>query len=74
MIRNLCPISLINVDAKIASKMLARHLQNVLPEIIHSNQNACVKGRFIFDAIRSIGDLMEYVEEKDLHVPGILLF
>jgi len=67
MIRNWCPISLISVDAKIASKMLARHLQNIL----HSNQNVFVKGRSIFDAIRSIGYLMEYVEEKDL--PGILV-
>ena len=71
MIKNLRPISLINVDAKIASKTLAKRLQNVLPEIIHSNQNAFVKGRSIFDAIRTIDDLMEYVKENDLN--GILV-
>ena len=42
MIRNWRPISLINVDAKIASKTLAKRLEKVLPEIIHSNQNAFV--------------------------------
>ena len=63
MIRNWRPISLINVDAKIASKTLAKRLEKVLPEIIHSNQNAFVKGRSIFDAIRT--------KEKDL--PGILV-
>ena len=52
---------MINVDAKIASNTLAKRLQNVLPEIIHSNQNAFVKGRSIFDAIRTIDDLMEYL-------------
>ena len=46
-------------------------MQNVLPEIIHSNQNAFVKGRSIFEEIRTIDDLMEYVKEKDL--PGILV-
>ena len=66
MIRNWLPISLINVDSKIASKTLAKRLDKVLPEIIHSNQNAFVKARSIFDAIRTIDDLMEYTKEKDL--------
>ena len=68
MIRNLRPISLINVDAKIASKTLAKRLEKVLPEIIHSIQNAFVKGRSIFVAIRTIDDLMEYTKEKDLYL------
>ena len=45
------PISLINVDAKIASKTLAKLLGNVFTEIIHSNQNVFGKGRSISDAI-----------------------
>ena len=66
MIKNWRPISLINVDAKIASKTLAKRLEKVLPEIIHSNQNVFVKGRSIFDAIRTIDDVMEYTREKKL--------
>ena len=66
MIKNWRPISLINVDAKIASKTLAKRLEKVLPEIIHSNQNAFVKGRSLFDAIRTIDDVMEYTKEKEL--------
>jgi len=42
MIKNWRPISLINVDATIASKMLLKRLQNVSPVIIHANQNAFV--------------------------------
>ena len=64
MIKNWRPISLINVDAKIASKTLAKRLEKVLPEIIHSNQNAFVKGRSLFDAIRTIDDVMEYTKEE----------
>ena len=70
MIKNWCPISLINVDAEIASKTLTKRLKKVLPDIIHSNQNALVKGRSIFDAIRTIDDMMGYTKEKELS--GIL--
>ena len=37
------PISLINVDAKIASKIIATRIVKVLPEIIHANQLGYVK-------------------------------
>ena len=51
-IKNWRPISLLNVDAKIASKALAKRLETVLPLIIHENQCAYVKGRSIFDCTR----------------------
>ena len=71
MIKNWRSISLINVDAKIASKMLAKRLVKVLPAIIHSNQNTFVIGRTMFDAIKTIDDVMEYTKEKGLS--GILV-
>ena len=70
LIKNWRPISLINMDAKIASKALSKRLEQTLPEIIHFNQNAFVKGRTIFDAIRTIEDV-EYTKQKGLS--GILL-
>ena len=66
LIKNWRPISLINVDAKIISKVLAKRLEKVLPKIIHSNQNAFVKGRSIFDAIRSIDDIVDYTKRNCL--------
>ena len=33
---------------------------------MHSNQNALVKGRSIFDAIRTIDDMMGKTKEKEL--------
>ena len=52
------------------SKTLAKRLEKVLPEVIHFNQNAFVKGRTIFDAVRTIDDVIEYASYKD--IPGIL--
>ena len=44
-IKNWRPISLMNVNMKIASKAIARRLETILPELIHHNQNGFVKGR-----------------------------
>ena len=72
--RNICnwrPISLINVDAKIGSKVIATRPQKVLGEIIHFNQNAYVKGRTILDAVTTINDILEYTERKN--ISGLLV-
>ena len=61
-ISNWRPISLINVDVKIGSKAIAKKLETVLPKIIHYNQSAYVKGRTVFDAVRTIQDILEYTE------------
>ena len=39
-ISNWRPISLINLHTKIGSKAIARRLQDVIPDIVHYNQNA----------------------------------
>ena len=70
-IKNWRPISLINVDTKIASKTLIKRLENVLPEIIHFDQSAFVKGRTIFDAIRAIDDVIEHAMNRD--ISGVLV-
>ena len=70
-IGNWRPISLINVDAKIGSKVIATRLQKVIPEIIHFNQNAYAQGRTIFDAVRTIDDIMEFTERYQMN--GLLV-
>ena len=71
-ISNWRSISLINVDAKIGSKAIARRLQEVIPDIIHHNQNAYVlKGKSIFDAVRTIDDILEFTERKK--IKGLML-
>ena len=51
-------VSSLNADYKIRSKASALRLEKTLPCIIHENQCAFVQGRTIFDAVRSINDVV----------------
>ena len=70
-IKNWRPISLINVDAKICSKIIAKRIENVLPNIIHYSQTAYVKDRSIWEGLRLIDDILLFTKENN--IPGILL-
>ena len=63
-IKNWRPISLINVDVKIASKTIARRLESILPKLVHSNQNGFIKGRSV-DGVRTIEDILEFAKFMD---------
>ena len=71
-LENWRPISLINVDFKIASKVITMRIIKVLPEIIHCNQTDYVQNRFIGEAVRSIIDIMDHT--KNTNIAGMLLF
>ena len=71
-LENRRPLSLVNVDSKLASKVIADRVKKVLPRIIHHNQSGFIKGRFIGEATRSILDVTDYTESFKL--PGVLLF
>ena len=60
------PTSLINVDVKIGSKAIAKKLENVLPNIIHHNQSAYVKGRTTSDSVRTTEDVMEFSKRYNI--------
>ena len=55
---------IVNVDTKIASKALAARMENVLTSVVHCNQTAYLKGRYIGESIRLITDLLQYTEEN----------
>ena len=65
-IANWRPISLLNVNVKIASKALTLRLEKFLSELINADQCAYVKGTNIFDAVRTIGDIMDYTKLHNL--------
>ena len=65
LLKNWRPISLINVDVKIISKVMAMRLESILPFPVHHSQNAFIKGRSIFDAIRTINDILEYAKRNN---------
>ena len=66
-LKNWRPISLLNVDVKIASKVIAERMKRLLPGLTHH-----IPGRNISENIRSILDIMEYTKVKKL--PGLLSF
>lgn len=71
LLKNWRPISLLNVDYKIASKTIANRLIKHLTKLIHPNQVGYVKNRKITDNIRTVIDIMEHLKEDKL--PGILI-
>ena len=64
-IKNWRPISLINVDIKIASKALAFRMKKVLSSIIHRDQTAYVTGRYIGESVRLIDDLLKKLKSAE---------
>ena len=72
ILENLRPISLLNVDYKILTKVLANRLEKVLPKIINPDQTGYVKGHYIGENIRLIQDLMFYLEKENS--PSIAVF
>ena len=58
-IKNWRPISLLNVDTKILSKVFSNKLKTILPTLISLQQTAYVKNRFIGESGRLISDIIE---------------
>ena len=61
-IKNWRPISLLNVNVKLISKVLSNRIKNFLPNWISSNQNAYVTNRFISKGGRLISDILEVTD------------
>lgn len=38
----------------------------MIPDIVHYNQNAYVKAKSIFDAVRAIDDILEFTEREKI--------
>ena len=63
--KNWRPISLLNTDYKIITKLFAKRLKPVLQNIIHPDQVAYIKGRYIGQNIRLMSDVIAFVENND---------
>ena len=67
------PISLLNVDYKIISKIITIRLGKVLPKIIGIDQTCSVKGRSIFDNLHLLRNVIDYIDQKNLSACFICL-
>ena len=70
-INNWRPISLLNTDYKIFSKILANRIYDVLPDIIHEDQVGFLKERYIGENIMSLNALIEHLKYNDQE--GVLI-
>ena len=71
LIKNWCPISLLNVDSKLISKPLGNRLQDVMPNLVSENQSAYVNNRFISKSGKLISDILEITDS--LQVDDLLM-
>ena len=70
-ITNYRPITLLNVDYKIISKVINTRMQKTLSQLIHPDQNGFQKNRNISNNIRLTFDVIDYVNHPN--IPGAIL-
>ena len=61
-LKNYRPISLTNYDYKILAFVISNRIQKVITTLVHSDQVAYIKGRYIGNNARHILDVIEYAE------------
>ncbi len=62
-LKNWCPISLLNIDYKILTGILASRLKPVLCEVINEDQKGFLKNRCISENCRLLYDIMFEIEK-----------
>ena len=62
LLDNVRPISLLNVDLKILSHVLAQRLKKILSKLINEDQTSYIKNRFIGFNLRQIQDIIDYAD------------
>ena len=70
LVKNWRPISLMNVDVKVASKALSFCLKKVISNLTNYDQTAYIKGRYIGESIRLIDDILYHTEQEN--IDGVL--
>ena len=66
--RNWRPITLLNVDYKIASRAIAGRLLKVIHLVVNLNQTYDVPGRYIGDSVAFLRDVVSYASLSDTPV------
>ena len=70
-IQNWRPITLLNVDYKIISKVIAERIKIFLPNLINSDQTGFMSGRNISDNIRRTIDIVQHTINQS--IPAVIV-
>ncbi len=65
-LKNYRPLSITNIDYKIIAYIFSQRLRNILPLLIHEDQTACIKERYIGSSVRNIIDIFDHIENNEL--------
>ena len=71
-LENWRPISLLNVDYKIATKAIANRVKGVISNIVHNSQTGFIKGRYIGENICLLFEIIDNAEDENK--PGLIFF
>lgn len=66
-IANYRPITILNTDYKLFTKVIATRLSTVAPHLIHPNQAGFIRGRSIFDQIEQTTMTINYAKPKGIN-------
>ena len=67
-LKNWRPITLLNFDCKLFSKLLANRMSVVLGEVIHPDQTCGIPGRKITDSLVLIRDTICYARDRNIRL------
>ena len=72
-LKNWRPISLLNTDYKMLSKVLTNRLNKVIEHIVHPDQTCSIPGRTIQNNVHLIRNIVEYTNNKNMSAAIISL-
>lgn len=67
-LKNWRPITLLNVDCKLFSKILMVRMSSILGEVIHPDQTCAVPGRKITDSLILMRDTICYARDRNIRL------
>ena len=69
-VKNMRPLTLLNIDYKILAKAMDNRLWDVIPSLIHPDQTGFIAGRHIMTNIRKSLDVMEFCRARNVPIPS----
>ena len=63
LLKNWRPISLLNADYKLASKIIMERLKKVMSSIVHQDQSCGVLGHTVFSNLHLVRDVLDFIDK-----------